>query len=76
MIIDKKLIITKLSKDVKNDLFDNTIYQVYNFSIGTINRFSLNILNDSEKLHKLALEEKKIIVILYIAIIKGLLKVI
>ena len=55
----KRLIITNLKKDISTEAIDATKYVLYNFNQGTINRSQVFTLNDSKKLHKIALEEKK-----------------
>ena len=62
----KKLLITNLLHDISDEEINNVNYSVYNFNRGTINRSLVSTLNDSKKLHKYALEEKKPIQILYI----------
>ena len=56
---EKNLLITNLLHDISDEKINNVNYSVYNFNRGTINRSLVSTLNDSKKLHKYALEEKK-----------------
>ena len=55
----KNLLITNLFNDISDAKISAANYFVYNFNRGTINRSHVSTLNDSKKLHKIALEEKK-----------------
>lgn len=55
----KNLLITNLLNDITDEEINAANYFVYNFNRGTINRSQVSTLNDSKKLHKIALEEKK-----------------
>tara|TARA_B100001057_G_scaffold296061_1_gene296185 strand:+ start:5578 stop:7242 length:1665 start_codon:yes stop_codon:yes gene_type:complete len=55
----KNLLITNLLNDIYDEEINAANYFVYNFNRGTINRSQVSKLNDSKKLHKIALEEKK-----------------
>lgn len=56
---EKYLLITNLLHDISDEEINNVNYSVYNFNRGTINRSLVSTLNDSKRLHKYALEEKK-----------------
>ncbi len=55
----KNLLITNLLSDISGEEISAANYFVYNFNRGTINRSEVSTLNDSKKLQKIALEEKK-----------------
>ncbi len=55
----KNLLITNLLNDISDEKISAANYFVYNFNRGTINRSHVSTLNDSKKLHKIALKEKK-----------------